>query len=149
MDVLKLTEQDYEYVKVNSTRWLDLTDLANETWTTINGFEDYYMVSNYGRVKSLYNNIILKQGKNSNNYYIVVLCKNNRKYTKKVHRLVALSFLPKIIDKDKVNHKQPVTEKECINCLYNLEWCNMKENTQHSILLGRNSPPPRNTKRGI
>lgn len=86
IDELGLCESDYEKVDVNSTRWLNLVDFKNEIWRDVIGFEGLYEVSNYGRVKSLYNNIILKQGKNNNYYWLVILCKNGKKYTRKVHR---------------------------------------------------------------
>ena len=37
---------------INSNRWMSLEDLPNEEWKVIEGFEDRYSVSNYGRVKT-------------------------------------------------------------------------------------------------
>ena len=37
---------------INSDRWMSLEDLPNEEWKVIEGFEDRYSVSNYGRVKT-------------------------------------------------------------------------------------------------
>ena len=39
--------------EVNSDRWLSLEDLIGETWRPVVGYEDKYLVSNFGRVKSL------------------------------------------------------------------------------------------------
>lgn len=66
----------------------------NEIWKDVIGYEGIYMVSNLGRVKSLKFNKekILKPAKNSNGYYIILLCNNNIK-ARKVHQLVAESFL--------------------------------------------------------
>lgn len=38
---------------INSDRWMSLEDLPNEEWKVIEGFEDRYSVSNYGRVKTI------------------------------------------------------------------------------------------------
>ena len=156
-DIMKITElkrEDYEQVEVNSSRWLSLDNLKNEYWKDIKDFEGLYQVSNYGRVKSLkretnnhYCNTdrILKQGKNSNHYYLVVLCKNHKKYTRKVHVLVAKAFIPNLLNKPCVDHDKPVEKDCCNNCVYNLRWATHKENSRHSIELGRaynNGKPP-------
>lgn len=149
-DVLGYYESDYESVVVNSSRWLDTKDLLNEVWADIDGYEGLYKISNYGRVKSLghkprYKNIhdrILRPGKNSNNYYVVVLYKDKQKKTKKVHILVAKAFISNPYGRTIVDHYYPVEKDYCNNCLYNLRWCTIKENVEHSIELGRNSKPP-------
>lgn len=155
-DVLGNSENDYDSVEVNSLRWLDTTDLSIETWKDINGYEGLYKVSNYGRVKSLGNkprypnrkDIILKQGKNSNYYWVVILYKDGLTRTKKVHRLVAEAFIDNPLNKLVIDHYYPVTKELCNNCLYNLRWVTMKENMQHSIELNRFKKPPLYLKRG-
>ena len=80
-----------------------------EIWKDIKGYEGLYQVSNIGRVRSLKRNNtngkILKQCINKDGYLRVDLSKNNIKSTKRVHRLVAETF----IDNDKnlpvINHK--------------------------------------------
>lgn len=148
---------NYEIVNVNSPKWLSLNDLKNEIWVDIKDFEGLYQVSNYGRVKSLkrktgnnicYKDRILKQGKNSNGYWLVILCKDHKRYTRKVHTLVGKTFIPNTENKPILDHVEPV-DIDCNNCVYNLRWFTMKENTQHSIVLGRNSPPPKQSKKGI
>lgn len=136
----------------NDERWYDLKDLPNEEWRDVKDFEGLYQVSNYGRVKSLsrvlsYHNIItktriLRPGKNSSYYYLVILCKNSKKYTKKVHRLVAEAFIPNPEQKPEVNHIRYVTINLCDNRVSNLEWVTSKENSQHTIRLNRQSKPP-------
>lgn len=115
-----------------------------EIWKPIIGYEGLYEVSNMGRVKSL-NHIrrtgnfgkyiqrgkILKQYcKDKNSKYLRVSLSNNGIVSKrKVHRLVAESFLPTINDKKLVNHKD---ENKQNNCVSNLEWVNYSENLIHA-----------------
>lgn len=138
-------------IKPNSERWLDLQDLPYEEWKDIKDFEGLYQISNYGRVKSLerfnlkgikVKERILSVGINGDNRHLVVLNKNKRKYTKKVHRLVAQAFIPNLDNKPEVNHINPVTKDLCDNRVTNLEWATSKENSQWSIKLNRNSKPP-------
>ena len=151
------SKENYENVDINNSKWLDLKDLKNEIWVDIKDFEGLYQVSNYGRVKSLtretrnnacYKDKILRQGKNTNGYWVVVLCKNHKKYTWKVHRLVGNAFIVNVENKPVLDHIDPV-DANCNNCVYNLRWFTMQENAQHSIELGRNSPPPKQSKKGL
>ena len=66
-----------------------------EIFKDVIGFEGLYQISNLGNVKSLKFNKerILKPTENSRGYYNVNLRKNNKRYTKKVHKLVAIAFL--------------------------------------------------------
>lgn len=48
-----------------------------EIWKDIENFEGLYQVSNYGRVKSLYRNIIRKPQKHLNGYLFLMLHKEN------------------------------------------------------------------------
>ena len=145
-----LDKTQYIDVFVNSERWLDIETLPNEIWVDIKDFKGLYQISNYSRVKSLGNkpryknrkDKILKSGKNSNGYYVVILYKDGSKTTKKVHRLVAEAFLPNYDSKPCVDHYEPVESDYCNNCAYNLRWVTMKENMQHSIELGRFKKPP-------
>jgi len=157
MKIIDLKREDYEQVAVNSSRWLCVDNLKNEYWKNIKDFEGLYQVSNYGRVKSLkretnnhycYKDRILKAGKNSNGYYIVILCKDHKKHTKKVHILVAKAFIPNPLNKPCVDHDKPVEKNYCNNCVYNLRWATLKENIEHCRELGRFNKPPEYHKKG-
>ena len=50
-----------------------------------------------------------------------------------VHRLIALTFIPLVKGKPRVNHKD---NNKRNNRADNLEWCTSKENTQHAIAIG-------------
>lgn len=150
VDELGLSITDYIDVDPTSPTWLDMKDLPNEVWRNITDFDGKYKISNYGRVKSEYcGGHILKQGKSSTNYWIVVLSKDGKHYTRKVHKLVAQEFMPNLDNKPMIDHIQSVTTTMCNNKLINLRWVTMHENMQHSIRCGRFKKPPIYNKTGI
>jgi hypothetical protein len=80
--------------------------MQEEIWKDVPSFEGMYQVSNLGRVKSLAREvlrggkylfiskeIILKIALSGDGYYTAGLSRNNKTYTKKVHHLMAISFL--------------------------------------------------------
>ena len=66
--------------------------IYNEIWRQIDGYENYY-VSNFGRVKNINTERILKQGKYKNGYCKIVLYNDVKAKTFLVHRLVAFAFI--------------------------------------------------------
>ena len=108
-----------------------------EIWKDIQNYEGLYQVSNLGRIKSLsrrdrLNRVIqekiLKHGSNKKGYLIVVLCKEGRMKTCRVHRLVAKAFIPNPENKPEVNHKD---EDKTNNKVENLEWMTRRENINY------------------
>lgn len=67
----------------------------------------------------------MKFGKNKDGYLRVVLYKEGKGKTIKVHRLVAQAFIPNPNNYPCVNHKD---ECKTNNCVDNLEWCDQKYN---------------------
>lgn len=106
-----------------------------ETWREIIGYEGHYQVSSLGRVKSI------KFGKESikslqlkgSRYYYVILTINNIKKTRKVHQLVAESFLGHIPCGFNfvVNH---INYDRLDNKVENLEIITARENTSQKHL---------------
>lgn len=70
---------DINNIKSQSTKWLSLEDLPSERWKDIAGYEGLYQISDYGRVKGLKRNIILKEAYNAKGYAQLCLTKNNVK----------------------------------------------------------------------
>lgn len=120
-----------EYYKI-----LDLDSLENEIWRDVIGYEGLYKISSLGRVKSLKygKEKILKLGKNNYGYLIVVLCKEGTRRTCKVHRLVAIAFIPNPSNLPQVNHKD---ENPSNNKVENLEWCDATYNLNYGTRLQR------------
>jgi len=66
-----------------------------EEFRDVDGYEGMYQVSNLGRVKSLKfgKERILKGGINSHGYSLVILYKDNKRKTTRIHQLVVVAFL--------------------------------------------------------
>lgn len=104
-----------------------------EVWKDIEGFEGLYEVSSLGRIKTLHyyggnQTRILKLQSDKNGYLTVGLHKGGVTYQKKVHRLVAIAFIPNPENLPQVNHKDEDKEN---NCVENLEWCTSKYNVNY------------------
>lgn len=86
--------------------------MSYETWEDIHGYEGLYQVSDAGRVRSVsrkYKRIlpsgieieqrltgrILKPNLNTHGYRYVILRRDGRSETREIHKLVAITFLPK------------------------------------------------------
>lgn len=111
-----------------------------EIWKDIPDFEGYYQVSNLGRVRSVdryvkgrNNGIVLRKGKllspkTSNKGYLeTTLMKEGKYYFKRVHQLVASTFLPNPNSYKSINH---INEIKTDNRVSNLEWCSDRYNVE-------------------
>lgn len=109
--------------------------MEKEIWKSIIGYEDDYMISNLGRVKSfkINKNGVICKSNNKKGWYLDVRLTNKKGKVKthRIHRLVAEHFLPNKELKKYVNHKD--MNKQNNNYL-NLEWVTSRENVMHAIL---------------
>lgn len=107
--------------------------VSNIVWKPIKDYEDLYMVSNTGLIKSLHWNKekILKQVIRSNNYkyYFVGLLKEGKRKYFAVHRLVAQAFIHNPNNYTQVDH---LDGNKLNNNVNNLEWVTPKENTNRA-----------------
>ena len=77
---------------------------VGEILKPIQGYENKYLISSYGRVWSIRSKKWLKYSVPSNGYAQVGLSLNNKRTSYMIHRLVAKTFLQKPTNKDYVNH---------------------------------------------
>ena len=103
----------------------------------IKGFENYYSVSDDGKVYSKIRKKYLKLNYKKNGYVYVSLQVNNIKITKRVHRIVAEAFIQNPDNKPFVNH---IDGNKSNNNVKNLEWVTGKENNIHAINIGLFDP---------
>lgn len=104
--------------------------IFKETWKPIPGYEGYYEISTYGRIRNLKRNRFVKAESNQP-YYQVWLNKNGMREIKKIHHLVALTFLGECPDGYIVNHIDFNTHN---NRLDNLEYITQLENIRHAAI---------------
>ena len=115
--------------------------MKKEYWKPVVGYEGLYMVSNWGRVKSIKfgKEKILKQSKDKKTGYLHVgLCKENILKHFLVHRLVAEAFIDNSDNLPQVNHKD---ENKTNNNVDNLEWCTNEYNINYGTRTERYSKP--------
>lgn len=122
--------------------------IEGEIWREISGYEGCYWVSNLGRVKSADsiirvsgNGSFIRKGRilrpNMAQYLLARLYHKTKSKTLKIHRLVAMAFIPNPENKPFVNHKDFNKHN---NNVANLEWCTMQENIDHFNLYGGRLP---------
>lgn len=114
-------------------------DTEIEIWKDVVGFEEYFSVSNLGRVRSKRKpNHIYKLSLEGKGYLRFGTTINGIHNTYKVHRLVAITFIPNPENKSQVNH---IDGDKLNNRVDNLEWVTNSENIQHAYDIGIKSNP--------
>ena len=101
-----------------------------EVWMDIPMYTGIYEVSTLGRVRSKITNEFAKPFKNEKGYLIVKIYLNGQMKNERVHRLVALTFIPNPNNYPQVNH---IDYDRTNNRIDNLEWCTDEQNVQHSM----------------
>jgi hypothetical protein len=106
-----------------------------EIWQPVNDpiFRDSFLVSTFGRIKSLHNNKIRRQWQENGAYLRITL--TNKKYSKPFycHILIARTFIPNPNNLPQVNHIKGIKTD---NRVWMLEWSTSKDNILHAFQLG-------------
>ena len=102
-----------------------MANIPLEIWKPVVGYEDTYIVSSFGKVANAKTKRILKQYKEKSGYLRVCLSHNGSRKVWRVHRLVALTFLPNKENKPFIDH---INGKRDDNRVENLRWCTNTEN---------------------
>lgn len=97
-----------------------------EIWKDVENYEEYYQISNYGRIRNKKQKRILKPSKSGGYYHISLRYGNKKEFL--IHRLVAEAFIPNPYNYKYVNHKD---ENKFNNFVENLEWCTAKYNVTY------------------
>lgn len=102
-----------------------------EEWKDIPGYESYYQVSNFGRIRSLQYKgrkrmLVLKPIIKRTGYYVVSI----NRLQKHIHRLVAEAFLPNPCNFPVVDH---IDTDKSNNSVENLRWCSIKDNVNNPL----------------
>jgi len=117
--------------------------VSEEIWKDIPGFEGFYEISSFGRIKSFKKNRdgeILKLTNKKGHYFSFVLQgKGKERKSARIHRLVAEAFIPNPDNLPEVNHKDGNKQNNMVD---NLEWCTSSHNVQHSIRMHREQLNP-------
>lgn len=117
-----------------------------EIWAVIKEYPQY-AVSTYGCVKNLKTGRILQTYCEKRRYDTAALHTDGQRKDIKVHRLVAMTFIPQVDkEKDIVNHKDHNTHN---NYVENLEWCTSSENATHSYENGRRVEEYRTVRKDV
>lgn len=129
--------------EIKTKPYIPIPQLLLEKWQPITGFESFYEISNYGRVKGLLwhgrhgcypRERLLKPRTAHRGYLRVKLSKKGKSRILFIHRLVAFAFLPPPRDgQTQVNHKDGI---QWSNHESNLEWVTPEENIRHAHKLG-------------
>ena len=103
-----------------------------EEWKEIADFEGLYLISSFGRVKSIINNKILTPCIVRANGLVVGLMRNGKVEKRQISRLVAAAFIPNPGNKPCVDHIDGVRFH---NFVENLRWCSINENNNFDIAI--------------
>jgi len=124
-------------------------NLEGEIWLHVVGWEKLYEISNFGRVRSFKREVLIHHGlKMFRNPKIRSIHIDKYGYNRvtlrgvkqiksmksiRIHRLVAMAFIPNTENKRCVNHKDGNKKN---NIVSNLEWCTHGENIRHAFDTG-------------
>ena len=112
-----------------------------EIWKYIEGTGQRYMISNFGNVKSFCNHKerLLTITTQISGYNYVMMQINGKPKNYRLHRLVAMAFVPNPHGYKEINH---IDGNKTNNRAENLEWSTRSQNMRHIYqVLGRKRKP--------
>lgn len=109
-----------------------------DKWKDIPGWEGLYQAHPTGQIRSLPRNGTINRPRvlsqcNDKDGYKLVSFRNKKKFTKKVHRLIAKTFIPNPENKPQVNHLDGTKDNNHVD---NLAWVTPSENILHAKSIG-------------
>ena len=114
-----------------------------EIWKDVVGYEQFYQVSNNGRVRRKRDHYELSQQIGSGGYKQVALSKSGKSKQISVHRIVAKAFIKNEFNYPCVNHKD---ENKQNNNVENLEWCSYRYNINYGTRTSRANETKRKSR---
>ena len=98
----------------------------------ISGYERYE-ISKDGIIRNANNLKIKSQCVGGTGYYMISMSFDNKSKPRRVHRLLAITYIPNPKSLPQINH---IDGNKLNNTLSNLEWCNNFDNCAHAVSLG-------------
>lgn len=114
-------------------------EVIKEVFVPVKGWEGHYELNNFGIMFSIKtgSRIRVNGWIDVTGYRSVTLTDHfsipKRRITKRVHALMAESFLPNPNEYKVVNHKNG---DKLDNGIWNLEWCTLAQNVKHAVATG-------------
>ena len=97
----------------------------------------FFLASSAGEIMVADTGKLARIMDNGHGYKQVQIMRNNKRYTRYVHRLVAECYLNNPENLPEINHKDG---NKANNAVDNLEWCNRSQNQRHAYKTGLIKP---------
>lgn len=138
---------------MTNEEFIESIKLEGEEWRPVVGWEDYYMVSSFGRVMRKFTskqktdrhdtvvtaprllNPTIRRARKQRYFYVTLSALKTRKKVL-VHRMVAFAFVSNPLNKPEIDH---IDGNGLNNVVTNLRWCTRTENNMNPIARKRQS----------
>jgi hypothetical protein len=126
---ITLTRYDGSSVAFSIQELLRLQFSLGEGWDEVIGYEGLYNINRQGEVYSCkYNKIMKNQTDESGYLYVSLHSKGNPKHKGRIHRLLAIQYIPNPENLEQVDH---IDRNKLNNDLSNLRWVTQTENRRN------------------